>query len=175
MGFTFIHLRRDVRCIGPSPRAWGLLNPHVLGEPECRSIPTCVGFTHTPGSAPCRQPVHPHVRGVYVVRPHAPGPPFGPSPRAWGLRLLATSYMSAVAVHPHVRGVYAYHQITMCIDERSIPTCVGFTRLPARTVTPQTVHPHVRGVYFSYRFFLSSFYGPSPRAWGLPLQNPAGG
>ena len=52
---------------GPSPRAWGLLMQQER--------------------VPMKKSVHPHVRGVYGIRPALILPYSGPSPRAWGLRL----------------------------------------------------------------------------------------
>jgi len=56
----------DMGQVGPSPRAWGLLQ-----------------FVLESVSAPL---VHPHVRGDYGLAPEAGGRESGPSPRAWGLR-----------------------------------------------------------------------------------------
>src|SRR5690606_8433288 len=74
---------------------------------------------------------------------------FGPSPRAWG--------SPVVSVNPK-NGV------------RSIPTCVGFTA-PRRNGWPtEPVHPHVRGVHTGAEFADGTVDGPSPRAWGSPVE-----
>ena len=57
------------RTGGPSPRAWGLDQPHQRRDLAERSIPTCVGL-----GGPCGQDP-----GQDSDRVH------GPSPRAWGL------------------------------------------------------------------------------------------
>ena len=115
------------RTNGPSPRAWGLQtrigppgrcspgHPHVRGDygknqPEReageRAIPTCVGTTVRPFWPLTPMPGHPHVRGDYSVAPVRGVLRYGPSPRAWGLRLpRAPSGPS----------------------RRAIPTCVGTT------------------------------------------------
>ena len=127
---TFISSSRIAHnYLGSSPRAWGL----------CRTCSRCYG----------RSPVHPHVRGVYVLVPNsdaaihrfiptcvgfilagfsAPYGKAGSSPRAWGLY--------GVFQHP-------------ALDFRFIPTCVGFMISVPGYSSRRTVHPHVRGVYFS--------------------------
>ena len=140
-----------------------LLCPLVL----LRSIPTCVGFTFRHFLEVQFQSVHPHVRGVYV----------------WD----AVWELPKATVHPHVRGVYAETLIVwinqsgpsprawgllskglLCQSGgRSIPTCVGFTLSTVQPQPQQAVHPHVRGVYVTVPLTVSTYAGPSPRAWGL--------
>ena len=129
VGFTFLRLRtRVLRTVhphvrgvylslvygplspfGPSPRAWGLLRGCSKLELRFRSIPTCVGFTHSQLTHLGLFAVHPHVRGVYVKVWAILPPAIGPSPRAWGLRVSKTNEPAKT---------------------RSIPTCVGFTPMP---------------------------------------------
>ena len=52
-------------------------------------------------------PVHPHVRGVYVLGDGASAEGIGSSPRAWGLCADRLGAPGNTPVHPHVRGVYA--------------------------------------------------------------------
>ena len=128
---------------------WGLLVPGSNASAELRSTPTHVGFTPPCCSHGRRSAVHPHVRGVYFAFTAVRRNFAGPSPRAWGL-LLANNIE--------------------IIGPRSIPTCVGFTYHYDSSCNGGTVHPHVRGVYSISRSEYSRMSGPSPRAWGLPLE-----
>ena len=71
---------------GSSPRTWGLLLQ--MGDPfaQQRFIPTHVGFTGTVSTGRGNTPVHPHARGVYVLRQLSVFQYSGSSPRTWGLR-----------------------------------------------------------------------------------------
>src|SRR5699024_8431970 len=71
----------------------------------------------------------------------------GPSPRAWGLRP---------------------YQIEARHASWSIPTCVGPASGPIGSKLALAVHPHVRGVCVGLVVLGVFFFGPSPRAWGLP-------
>src|SRR2546428_76988 len=53
------------RC-GPSPRAWGTLEPEPRRSDCHRSIPTRVGNTTTSSSGTPRSAVHPHARGEHA-------------------------------------------------------------------------------------------------------------
>ena len=148
------HVRGDYSCpfhgvreeVGPSPRAWGLLEVNGLVDLVGRAIPTCVGTTGSSMTPRPRFTGHPHVRGDYIYAHLGADGTSGPSPRAWGLR------------GPPRRGG---------CPERSIPTCVGTTPSPPGPRRPPPVHPHVRGDYApdSRRAVFAA--GPSPRAWGL--------
>ena len=134
-------------CYGPSPRAWGLPHrrlPLFLGH---RSIPTCVGTTPFTWRPYPHTAVHPHVRGDYGLVLLPSGSVFGPSPRAWGLRMRGES-PSASATGPSPR---AWGLRTGFLKGpgagRSIPTCVGTTRGPRASGLRGPVHPHVRGDY----------------------------
>ena len=70
--------------------------------------------------------VHPHVRGDYEATETDQDGFLGPSPRAWGLLLVA-------------------HQVER--EKRSIPTCVGTTLWTVPPPPETSVHPHVRGDY----------------------------
>ena len=150
---------------------WGLLVPGSNASAELRSTPTHVGFTPPCCSHGRRSAVHPHARRVY--RPGRPTMTAATDlfPRAWGLHVLV-------------------HRLSaLC---RFIPTCVGFARTAFATTSPwrpistyvgfacqecpptgtDPVHPHARGVYSSKSVLVSLASGPSPRAWGLRLDNP---
>ena len=116
VGFTGFVISGLAAASGPSPRSWGLLPCPRRKRCSTRSIPTFVGFTHTaPWRSPA-QPVHPHVRGVYVKEKLGEDCVIGPSPRSWGLL---------------VPGHIGLEQ------RRSIPTFVGFTPPPRRTTRLQ--------------------------------------
>ena len=91
---------------GPSPRAWGahLEQLEILGVR--RTIPTCVGSTRAEASGTAAQPDHPHVRGEHDPLVEDILMRDGPSPRAWGARVVRVSTPLVV---------------------RTIPTCVGST------------------------------------------------
>ncbi len=132
---------------GTSPRAWGKPEARSAAWAEQRNIPTCVGKTSSGKSSSVVKPEHPHVRGenrltrLNILRI------VGTSPRAWGK-------------HQHLHcGV---------VRPRNIPTCVGKTLRQGRSGCPGPEHPHVRGENIRVNFFLTSFYGTSPRAWGKP-------
>ena len=146
VGFMFRCLRVWGQLLGSSPRAWGLWRRwHVQLLPS-RFIPTCVGFM--PYTSPKFQSitVHPHVRGVYLCTHTRRSRISGSSPRAWGL------YSSSRGRVP---------------GGRFIPTCVGFMIYSWRNAAIHAVHPHVRGVYVSSASNSATWYGSSPRAWGL--------
>ena len=131
------------------------VHPHVRGDyvrpqgrlpTHPRSIPTCVGTTRAAPSVMPAALVHPHVRGDYLWAHSRTSKPFGPSPRAWGLR------------RGGGRGL---------LGLRSIPTCVGTTVSRGFCLALLPVHPHVRGDYVKQAGGKPHMGGPSPRAWGL--------
>ena len=148
------HVRGDYmasarRCptgAGPSPRAWGLRSRGDDQGGLSRAIPTCVGTTGGFGLIPRRWAGHPHVRGDYLGSGKRGKAAFGPSPRAWGLRLWCRYLPPAV---------------------RAIPTCVGTTRWWTTSAGSRPGHPHVRGDYGGEAEAGGGRFGPSPRAWGL--------
>ncbi len=112
--------------IGPSPRAWGLRCQRSRRWWWVRAIPTCVGTTPWPSTAPQTTPGHPHVRGDYTKPVHLTSGTHGPSPRAWGLR---------------------WGWAWRCPPPWAIPTCVGTTLKKACHRAIRSGHPHVRGDY----------------------------
>ena len=91
-------------------------------------------------------PVHPHVRGDYLV---------------------AAAFIDAdVRSIPTCVGT-TLDQLTPARRKRAIPTCVGTTASSSPGRGAWAGHPHVRGDYTlkSYKSALRA--GPSPRAWGL--------
>jgi len=109
---------------GSSPRAWGTPMVFKTTPTAQRFIPTGVGNTHKPRTAPGSAAVHPHGRGEHHDAKTAKGFADGSSPRAWGTR--------------HLAGGTGYHF-------RFIPTGVGNTMIFLMTGVPGAVHPHGRG------------------------------
>ena len=112
-----------------------------------------MGFAGTVPSADPGTSVHPHTYGVYKSVLVSEVSLIGPSPCAWGLLCQHSGHDQ---------------------ERRSIPTYVGFTSsTPGPSGTP-SVHPHVREVYVMDNVYLDTYYGPSPRAWGLHSQGLSG-
>ncbi len=155
-----VHLRP-----GPSPRAWGSQEVAQGQWEPIRSIPTCVGLTHTPGVAVTPRVVHPHVRGAHGDRGCGKPVARGPSPRAWGSLSTPRSCQSGPRSIPTCVGLTTMSQAGRG-KPRSIPTCVGLTsgRPPVPGRFP--VHPHVRGAHLAVDVDGEIVIGPSPRAWG---------
>ena len=134
---------------GSSPHAWGILRRGSIMTEDSRFIPTCVGNTHPPAACGSPRPVHPHMRGEYVVVPSVTMTCSGSSPHAWGI-------------------------LPGCIDlqlpYRFIPTCVGNTQAREHHDRGLTVHPHMRGEYARQTRCLRELSGSSPHAWGIHAQ-----
>ena len=145
-GVYAVSLPMSLLTRGSSPRAWGLLLSRIDRGFHHRFIPTCVGFIFFALALELRQPVHPHVRGVYVSGAKRTVYGVGSSPRAWGLS------------QPHD---------AVFVEHRFIPTCVGFIWRKRRRTCCSAVHPHVRGVYQTTKSTKTGLFGSSPRAWGL--------
>ena len=116
----------DQSAYGSSPRAWGILTTHSTQNSSIWFIPTCVGNTSRLPSPLSTRPVHPHVRGEYVLVPVNPVDGYGSSPRAWGIPGSIPQPVCPL---------------------RFIPTCVGNTRNSISKMHKPAVHPHVRGEY----------------------------
>ncbi len=151
---------------GPSPRAWGLLN--VLGRPQYqpRSIPTCVGTTDALTSTRMRARSIPTCVGTTgSLRHQGSGRPVHPHVRG-DYPPVRLEHQKATGPSPRAWGLLEdapirYHA------ERSIPTCVGTTTLHSVPEEEGAVHPHVRGDYYIPVSVNLEDAGPSPRAWGL--------
>mgnify|MGYP000921583185 CR=1 FL=1 len=156
---------------GPSPRAWGIRCSRRSCTQSSRSIPTGVGNTlhigsvlarywrsiptgvgNTPRASfqPAHVPVHPHGRGEYAGRGRSCRTLLGPSPRAWGIP---------------VRGEAPADRA------RSIPTGVGNTWDALGLYGKVPVHPHGRGEYPATSVSGGAVNGPSPRAWGIHMND----
>ena len=148
-GEYFTRLQRQLKRLGSSPRAWGILHQIPTTTEAARFIPTCVGNTRCRACLSRSRSVHPHVRGEYRWRPSRCVWESGSSPRAWGIPLMP------MAMPPL---------------GRFIPTCVGNTELDGKVLHYRSVHPHVRGEYVSRYGRCRLSRGSSPRAWGIPVQ-----
>ena len=130
-------------------------------------IPTCAGFTNGSSMTGIPTTVHPHIRGVYASKVQQNVVHRRFIPTCVGFTWTMRRTFSITPVHPHVRGVYGHLCLPGHQRLRSIPTYVGFTSsTPGPSGTP-SVHPHVREVYVMDNVYLDTYYGPSPRAWGL--------
>ena len=137
-----------VRTSGSSPHAWGI---HSLPWPYIRPwrfIPTCVGNTAARPVTRDAPPVHPHMRGEYLVEFTELTRKRGSSPHAWGI-LPGTGITAG--------------------GRRFIPTCVGNTVASSRLPAVPTVHPHMRGEYQLGCEGGFENCGSSPHAWGIPF------
>ncbi len=117
-------LRRVVRAIGPSPRAWGERRCRAFCNAVNRTIPTRVGRTLRRQKPRRKKSDHPHARGENRYVTGSVAEVSGPSPRAWGEREGGRA----------VGGV-----------SRTIPTRVGRTHTWGRPMARWTDHPHARG------------------------------
>ncbi len=137
---------------GSPPRAWGILSSVAVLDEIARFTPTCVGNT-PPGTEPATAaPVHPHVRGEYMMMRLLAADVAGSPPRAWGIR----------AVELVGRG-----------HVRFTPTCVGNTCWPYSSPGRSSVHPHVRGEYHPRSAPWTRRTGSPPRAWGIHPRRPS--
>ncbi len=128
---------------------WGLRAVELPNPRPHRSIPTRVGTTELSRLLRSPNPVHPHACGDYPLSPFIQNIPLGPSPRVWGLR---------------------EDELGLLWDGRSIPTRVGTTSSPLAAALRAAVHPHACGDYDITPMPTSETGGPSPRVWGLRLQ-----
>jgi len=130
---------------GPSPRAWGKREAFRPEPQNIGTIPTGVGKTQPDRPPATCTPDHPHGRGENSAICAASLALAGPSPRAWGKRLVCP--------------VWPFRT-------RTIPTGVGKTGSSSTTSRARSDHPHGRGENrrSSYRGYAQR--GPSPRAWG---------
>ena len=94
-------------AIGSSPRAWGLRPDIQKGAEAHRFIPTCVGLTSRPASCRSFSPVHPHVRGAYIITAPVNTASVRFIPTCVGLTCMPGPLPPPSPVHPHVRGAYS--------------------------------------------------------------------
>ena len=116
----------EIAHCGSSPHPWGIPLPEVEALGAMRFIPTSVGNTHQFRARLCNWPVHPHIRGEYVLSYVASSALSGSSPHPWGIQPGRV---------PH--GLLG----------RFIPTSVGNTNLGYVYCRGGSVHPHIRGEY----------------------------
>ena len=153
-GENLSRVTRGRRLTGPSPRAWGKHKHSTPRERGGRTIPTRVGKTWCPSNAAACITDHPHARGENLHRCDNPACVNGPSPRAWGKRILAREKRKL---------------------SRTIPTRVGKTSSRSAAGRPSSDHPHARGENEPWLCRGEFHYGPSPRAWGKRIPGRARG
>ena len=91
---------------GSPPHAWGILKVHNRCISAYRFTPTCVGNTPIRAVYRYGKPVHPHMRGEYVLVGARLRLKCGSPPHAWGILL---------------------HVPWWVVGARFTPTCVGNT------------------------------------------------
>ena len=112
--------------IGSSPRAWGISPRATPGRPCIRFIPTCVGYMMRWFQRCKHRPVHPHVRGVYVVIAHVVVALFRFIPTCVGyMQTLISGCYAPNGSSPRAWGIFV-QAIPNMISMRFIPTCVGY-------------------------------------------------
>ena len=130
-----------------SPRAWGTHSGLHGRQHVRRFIPTGVGNSSGPATAPAPSSVHPHGRGELHNPPTKEPRRCGSSPRAWGTR-------RRTGQGPRTA--------------RFIPTGVGNSPSGRGSRDPRAVHPHGRGELIHGKNEAGDSGGSSPRAWGTP-------
>ena len=135
---------------GSSPHTWGIRQFAAFAPVKVRFIPTYVGHTPSISAFIIRGPVHPHIRGAYVVWNISNHQLRGSSPHTWGIRL---------RVSP------------LPWSARFIPTYVGHTQFGTEERQTQSVHPHIRGAYSTTISCPLPKYGSSPHTWGIQSPN----
>ena len=149
-------LLREIRDLGSSPLARGLLHDTTDGGPDAGIIPARAGFTRPTGPGRPTKPDHPRSRGVYSANSVEEEVDTGSSPLARGLRIPPEQQVSG---------------------DRIIPARAGFTWRTHPTSSRQRDHPRSRGVYPSSAESASHPGGSSPLARGLrssPTPTPMG-
>ena len=135
-----------MRCIGSSPRGWGMRAGLMKKSPSVRFIPTWVGNALGAWLRVRRRTVHPHVGGECSEAWDRKTVAFGSSPRGWGM--LVTGTIPADT-------------------SRFIPTWVGNAHKPFGLYQAVAVHPHVGGECVIQCHLQSACPGSSPRGWGM--------
>ena len=133
---------------GSSPHTWGILQDAFSWSIFLRFIPTYVGHTSINARLPITFPVHPHIRGAYVIRRRPVRLRHGSSPHTWGIQTKDKDEKKA---------------------KRFIPTYVGHTAAFICRNVFSAVHPHIRGAYVGSATCRHSFVGSSPHTWGIPF------
>ncbi len=133
---------------GSPPPAWGIPATRSARKRLRRFTPTCVGNTCRFVAGPVVPPVHPHLRGEYVVSPWRTRDWVGSPPPAWGI-LTEPQREEALS--------------------RFTPTCVGNTPISSTGRRGVSVHPHLRGEYFCGSLHAVILPGSPPPAWGILL------
>ena len=78
-------LRSRQPYFGSPPHAWGIPDEGRFHVPDSRFTPTCVGNTNCFTEQAKQLPVHPHMRGEYVLLEPGIAQDVGSPPHAWGI------------------------------------------------------------------------------------------
>ncbi len=141
---------------GPSPRAWGSVDPRVRLQLRGRSIPTCVGLRendlrkqrplssrnlhHEATSAPHSSLPHPHRADRHSRTPHR----LQPSPHMRGAASAKHGIRWDRQPSPHMRGA-GYRRTSRFPERTAIPTHAGSRRKRRTTAARGRSHPHTCG------------------------------
>ena len=136
----------DLCSPGSSPHTWGIHVILAVSPPSSRFIPTYVGHTSRCQKKKAEKPVHPHIRGAYILLIGDCAVQDGSSPHTWGIQALSANGLRYV---------------------RFIPTYVGHTRPCFMYPQWGAVHPHIRGAYTICPIYLFYYIGSSPHTWGI--------
>ncbi len=136
---------KEVKRVGPSPRARGAHDVSDQDHDPVGTIPACAGSTSSPSGRSGRSGDHPRVRGEHRVNRSLTMVSGGPSPRARGAHR---------AGHRRVPGA------------GTIPACAGSTCATRGPLARRRDHPRVRGEHNSRTCQWGCHPGPSPRARG---------
>ena len=133
-------------------------------------------------------PVHPHIRGAYILRLPSNSWVSGSSPHTWGihrlfpLNFLIIRFIPTYVGHtrpgpwpgqrpagssPHTWGIRGIDR-HLGQPRRFIPTYVGHTHSELYSSLYHSVHPHIRGAYYPMKMNPMKEHGSSPHTWGIP-------
>src|SRR5262245_22266255 len=139
-GAACITLRFTPTCVG-NTTTWSAPALVLSGSP-----PHAWGIRRAAPSPAGGIPVHPHMRGEYIVSLAELMEGKGSPPHAWGIQAILRLQSAQI---------------------RFTPTCVGNTPASASIRSRPTVHPHMRGEYASSRGSSNGAPGSPPHAWGI--------
>ena len=166
-GVYLLQLGADLPGQGSSPLARGLPPAPWIPIRRARIIPARAGFTHEDHLPQAPVADHPRSRGVYAGSRRCRCHPWGSSPLARGLLLVAGDPHDVLLDHPRSRGVYCLGLAGIDDSEGSsplarglrigllwrsggrgiIPARAGFTRRNHARNHRDQDHPRSRGVY----------------------------
>ncbi len=134
---------------------------------SCRFIPTCVENMLPRAASSTFFPVHPHMRGEYVLTAERLLPAFGSSPHAWRISLLPGSLVDAYRFIPTCVENMRSWMVSTPVPAGSSPHAwrISYVQLLVHAV--DLVHPHMRGEYHLRAVNIEVDHGSSPHAWRI--------